>query len=257
MFMPRAQPDPVLPELRAAGSSRSSSPSAAPRSAGTARAATRATAAGSTTCRRWRSSTAARSSARPTRPPWERAQRLHRAERLRARHPARRDRELRLQPERRRAAQPVGRGRGRRAALLRAAAAALGRPEVPAPAARPGAVRARAQGPRGHARRLLHKGFSAPCRGYQECMFERFKRNDRRRPRRRSPRSRRDGGRQATTARPRHTTTGRFVRDGTAATGVDRPRGARATCARASARSSAASTGAPPSSAGSWRSAWR
>ena len=47
---------------------------------------------------------------RTTRPPWERGQLLHRAERLPARDPARRDRELRLQPRRRRAADPSGVG---------------------------------------------------------------------------------------------------------------------------------------------------
>ena len=107
---------------------------------------------------------------------------VHRAERLRPRDAARRDRELRLQADRRREAQPVGLRRGGRAALLRGAAAPLGQPEVPAPAARQGAVRARPEGPRGHRSQLLHKGFPRPLSGGTgRLMFERFKRNSIRR----------------------------------------------------------------------------
>ena len=58
---------------------------------------------------------------------------VHRAERLRPRGAAGRDRGLRLQARRRREAQRDGRRRDRRAAVLRGAAAALGQSEVPAP----------------------------------------------------------------------------------------------------------------------------
>ena len=90
---------------------------------------------------------------------------VHRPERLRPRRPARRYRELRLQAERRRADQPGGRGRGGRAAVLRAASAALERQEVAAPAPRRGPARARSDGPPGHPACHPIGGFAPPGGG--------------------------------------------------------------------------------------------
>jgi len=82
---------------------------------------------------------------RPNRPDWERAN-SYVPPNAYARHAAGRDRELRLQAERRRAAQSGGQRRGGRAALLRGAAVPVGEPEVPAPAPRQGALRTGPEG---------------------------------------------------------------------------------------------------------------
>ena len=121
-FLPRAQPDPVLPVLQPQDRSAQFLTAGAARARGQRRrAATRRTGRASTTCRRWRSSTAARSSSAPRGRRGSAANAYVAPNAYQRADPAGRDRELRLQPERRRAARPVrlGRRRPRRPASWR------------------------------------------------------------------------------------------------------------------------------------------